>query len=49
VRNALVKLQTRKNRDDSMTILKKYSPTGTTGGLPLDKYATVISECDSQT
>jgi hypothetical protein len=47
VRNALVQCQTRKNRDAALTVLKKYSASGTTGGLPEDKYATVISECNA--
>lgn len=46
VRNALVQCQTRKGgKDVPQAILNKYSPSKTTGGLPQDKYITVINEC----
>jgi hypothetical protein len=46
VRNALVQCQTRSGgKKAPQDILNKYSPSKTTGGLPQDKYATVITEC----
>lgn len=48
VRTALVQCQTRKGgRAPAQEILEKYSTNKVTGGVPKDKYAALIAECNA--
>jgi hypothetical protein len=45
VRVALTTLQSKKGKEAAMKILAAHSPSKTIGGLPKEKFATVVNEC----